>query len=72
MGFLVISRKLCEGIQITDGRTEIEIRISDINKGVVDVAIDAPREFDINRVPRQMEEQPNESGYPDRSRHRKP
>jgi sRNA-binding carbon storage regulator CsrA len=69
MGFLVISRRLCEGIEITDGHNVVVIRISDINGGMVDVAVKAPREFEINRLSREMEEQPNESRYPDRSRH---
>lgn len=61
MGYLVISRRMSERIQIGN---DITILISDItldNKGQskVDVAIDAPKEYDIKRRVTHLEEQNN-------------
>lgn len=54
MGYLVIGRKLGERIKIGD---DIEIMISDINDGKVDLAIDAPRNLKIIKVPTHIAEQ---------------
>lgn len=66
MGYLVISRKVSERVEITNGNDSIVILVSDINEnedGVlkVDVAIDAPRSFDIKRHKTHLEEQ-NKNG----------
>lgn len=65
-GFLVISRKTCEGIQIGE---DIVVLISDIREGKVDVAIKAPRELPIRRLPRFGEGESDGTGHSDRRRH---
>lgn len=60
MGYLVIGRKLGERIKIGG---DIEIMISDINDGKVDVAVDAPRNLKIIKMPTHIEEQIKKGGF---------
>ena len=46
MGYLVISRRIGEKLFIGD---DIEILISDMSDGKVDIAIKAPKSYDIVR-----------------------
>lgn len=64
MGYLVISRRINERIQIGD---DIEILIADINDGSerVDVAIKAPKKLHIKRKDSHFEEEQD-----DGSKHR--
>lgn len=64
MGYLVISRRVSERLEISDGKNSIVVLISDITEDErgqfkVDVAIDAPREFNIKRRATHLEEQAN-------------
>lgn len=54
MGYLVMSRRVGERILV--GK-DIEILISDINDGKVDVAIKAPKDIPIKRLGTYLEEQ---------------
>lgn len=60
MGYLVIGRKLGERIKIG---ADIEIMISDINDGKVDVAVDAPRNLKIIKIPTHIEEQKKRGAF---------
>ena len=67
MGYLVTGRRIGERISI--GK-DIEILISDINMDLkkVDIAIKAPRELTIKRLPCHIEEHTNEFRHKNRSR----
>lgn len=54
MGYLVISVKIGGRVKIADN---IEILVSDYDKGRVDLAIKAPREIPISRIPSHAEEE---------------
>ena len=53
MGYLLISRRINERILIGD---DIEILISDIDNGRVDVAVKAPKSYSIKRKVTHCEE----------------
>lgn len=64
MGYLVISRRVSERIEVKNGKDSIVILISDITldekgQAKVDIAIDAPKEFNIKRRSTHLEEQNN-------------
>jgi len=62
-GYLVISRKIGERIFIYDEKgSEIEILLSDIDRGKADIAIRAPKEIKITRMVTHMEEQKESNG----------
>ena len=68
MGYKVISLKIGQRIQI--GR-DIEVLISDYDSGKVDVAVKAPKEISIDRLPTKAEEAfKNVNSDADRSRFR--
>lgn len=65
-GYLVVSRKINERIQISDGKSVIEILVSDIIEALqsepkVDLGIKAPKEFKIRRLPTHLRERRNGS-----------
>lgn len=53
MGYLVINRRIGERLKIGP----IEILVVDFDRGYVELAIDAPREFSIDRPKTKVEEQ---------------
>jgi len=53
MGYLIISRKINERIQIGE---DIEILVSDVLHGKVDIAINAPKEVRIERKGTHLQE----------------
>ena len=59
MGYLVISRRVGERIMIKSETDEIEILISDISQDKVDVAVSAPKNYDIKRRVTPLEETPD-------------
>ena len=65
MGYLIISRRISERIMIGD---DIEIMISDIDDGKVDIAINAPKKFSIKRKGTHVEELKRDNG--DNIRHK--
>lgn len=60
MGYLVIGRKLGERIKIG---ADIEIIISDIYDGKVDIGVDAPRNLKIIKMPTHVEEQKKQGAF---------
>lgn len=67
MGYLVISRRLNERIEIGD---DIEILIADIAEDKIDIAIKAPKELHIKRKATHLEEQKDGATTRNKSRQR--
>lgn len=66
MGYLVISLKIGQRLQIGD----VEVLISDYDMGRVDVAVKAPREIPIRRIPTHAETEFKNAQDHSQKRHR--